>query len=104
MFSKLKKDRRAITGAVMALIVLFVAVGVMIPVGILATAKIENTMEAMYNDMGEEGNATAIALFSNIYSAYSLTSIVPIVAGAGLIIGIIIVSLTIYGRKKGGGY
>jgi hypothetical protein len=45
-------------------------------------------------------NTTAYSVYNNVYSAFSLSAIVPIVAAAGVIISIIV---GVFAFKRGGG-
>ena len=95
---KLRKERRAMIGLVLGLVVTLVALGVVLGVGLMINYNIQNTVESL--DLGVAGNATRTTLYANINQAFSLSAIVPIVAGASLVIGAIIAGFTIWGRTK----
>ena len=70
-----------------ALVVLLITVSILIPLGILITTKIK---DAIPNITDTEANQSAEDVFSNTWTAFSLSALVPIVAAAGLIISIIV--------------
>jgi Flp pilus assembly pilin Flp len=88
MFKRLKRDKRGITALVIALVVSLVALGILIPVGLLVTSNIKTTVDSM--DLGSQGNLTRTTLFTNIFQGYNLAAIIPIIAAAGIIISVII--------------
>jgi len=93
-----RDNRRGIQAIVLALVVTLVSLAVILPVGLLATSYIRSTIDAM--DLGTSGNATRTTLFTNIYVAFDLSAIVPIIAGAALVIGVIIAGFT-FSRRGG---
>lgn len=97
IFKKLRKDKRGVTAIVIGLVVMLIAVAIILPVGMLVTANIQTIVNAMV--LGTSGNATRTALFNNVWSAFNLSSIVPIVAAAALIIGVIITAFAVRGRR-----
>ena len=54
-----------------------------------------STAEAM--NLGTSGNATRTTLFTNTYAGFNLAVIIPIVAAAGAILGVVFAYL---GRAK----
>jgi uncharacterized membrane protein YjgN (DUF898 family) len=84
----LRRDRRAITGMILALIITLVSLAILLPVGLLLTAQIATTVNT-YN-LGTSGNATRLAVLNNIWAAFNLSAIIPIVAAAGIIIAVIV--------------
>ena len=85
-------------GLVLGLVITLVALGVVLGVGLLVNYNIQRSVEAM--DLGTQGNATRTALYDNINQAFSLSAIVPIVAGAALVIGAIVAGFAIKGRMS----
>lgn len=81
---------------VLGLVITLVALGVVLGVGLLVNYNIQSTVEAL--DLGEVGNATRTSLYTNINQAFSLSAIVPIVAGAALVIGAIVAGFAIKSR------
>lgn len=87
----LLKDRRAsmaVIGLIIGSVVAFLAIAIILPVGLLANDKIHDVM-------GDQGlsttaNATAEALDKNINAGFSLFTVSPIVLAAVGIISIII--------------
>ena len=84
---KILTDKRGLTGPVMALVIGLVVIGILLPVGLLIVGNLSSTVTAM--DLGTSGNATRTTLFSNIYAAFNLAVIVPIIAAAGIIIAVV---------------
>jgi len=85
---KLLKNKKAVTGMVIALVVALVTIAVLIPIGLLVTANIETSLPALTAN-SSAANASS-AVFTNVYTAFSLSALVPIVAVAGLLIALII--------------
>jgi len=85
------KDHRGDAGA-LALVITLIMLAVVLVVGIMVVGKLDTVTAAM--DLGATGNTTRDTLFSNIYTALDLSVIVPIVAGAGLIIGVVVAYLS----------
>jgi len=88
----LERFRRQKRGSVLALVVTLISLAVILIVAIMVIFNLQQSTSAM--DLGTEGNATRDALFVNINTALSLTSIVPIIAVAGLIIGTVVAYLS----------
>lgn len=91
---KWKRNRKAVTGLVLGLVIGLVTIGIVITLGLYLNVQIYNSMPAM------EGvaNTTATSLFNNIMAAYSLSTIIPIVAAAGAILAVIVGFLVV--RQK----
>jgi len=87
LLKKLKRDERAVTGIVVVLVVGLITIGIILPVGLMVTGSLYTTISDL--NLGTSGNATRTTLFNNIYAAYNLSVIVPIISAAGLIIGVI---------------
>jgi hypothetical protein len=87
-FSKLRHERHGIAAGVIALVVGFVVIGVGLSVGLMIIGKLDTTTDAM--NLGTTGNSTRDTLFSNIYTGFDLTVILPIVAAATLIIAAVL--------------
>jgi hypothetical protein len=94
-FHRLIHDRRAMTGMVIGLIVTLTACAILVPIGVYLNAKIYSSLPALTG----VANTTATQVRDNIYAAYSLSAIIPIIAAASAIIGIIIVAFA-YGRAR----
>jgi hypothetical protein len=94
--NKLRSNRKGITGLVIGMVVVLVACAVLIPIGLLVTANLQSSMPALTGS----ANTTAYSVYNNVYSAFSLSAIVPIVAAAGVIISIIV---GVFAFKRGGG-
>lgn len=68
-----------------ALVTLLITIVIVLIVGLLVVGQLKTTADNM--DFGTTGNTTRDTLFANTYSAFNLAVIIPIVAGAGAIIG-----------------
>ena len=92
MFKKLLRDRRGIAALVIGLVVTLVATAVILAIGLMIQSNLATSMEVVTAKTNVTTKAQNITfdVFSNVYSAYSLSSVVPLVAGAALVIGIII--------------
>jgi len=75
-----------------AVIATLVTLAIILPIGLMVVGNL-NTIIGSY-DLGSQGNQTRTSLFNNIYSAFNLAAIIPIVAAAGAIIGIVIYYLS----------
>jgi len=75
-----------------AVIATLVTLAIILPIGLMVVGNL-NTIIGSY-DLGSQGNQTRTSLFNNIYSAFNLAVIIPIVAAAGAIIGIVIYYLS----------
>lgn len=94
--AQFRRERRGMFALVLGLVITLVALGVVLGVGLMVNYNIQTTVEAM--DLGTAGNATRTQLYTNINQAFSLSAIVPIVAGAALVIGAIIAGFAIKSR------
>ena len=68
----------------MALIIGLVMIAVALPIGLMIIGNIYNIVSNY--DLGAQGNQTRTSLFNNIYSAYNLSVILPIVLVAGILL------------------
>jgi Flp pilus assembly pilin Flp len=94
---KLQNDRKGLAMVAVALIVGLVALGIVIPIGMWISSITFGIIDNV--DLGESGNATRVQLENNIWAAYNLSTILPIIAVAGIII-MAVLGLVVY--KKGG--
>ena len=93
-----KRDHKAMFGLVLGLVITLVALGVVLGVGLMINYNIQTTVQSL--DLGAAGNATRTNLYNNINQAFSLSAIVPIVAGAALVIGAIVAGFAIKGKTS----
>jgi hypothetical protein len=84
---KLFKNRKGNIGLAIALIVSLVALGIVIPIGMWTSSLIFTVIDGL--NLGVSGNATRTTLETNIWNAYNLSTILPIIAVAGVIIAAI---------------
>jgi len=85
---KLLRDKRGVTGMVLALVVALVTIAVLIPIGLLVVTNIESSLPALTANSAAANASSDV--FSNVYTAFGLSALVPIVAVAGLLIAIIV--------------
>jgi Flp pilus assembly pilin Flp len=95
--SKFKRDKRGVSMLAIALVIGMVTLGIIIPIGMWTSSLIFNVIDTI--DLGASGNITRTTLETNIWNAYNLSTILPIVAVAGVIIAAI---LGFMAWKKGG--
>lgn len=104
-FKRFRNDKRGITGMVIGLIVLLIACAVLIPIGIVITSSLHAALPNMwYNTTSGTGvwkqaNLTTATVFANVYNAFSIAAIVPFVAAAALIIGIIVTAFAVRSKQ-----
>lgn len=81
---KLFKDKK---GSALALVVMMITLVIIIIVGLLVVGQLSTTADTM--NLGTSGNATRTTLFTNTYAGFNLAVIIPIIAAAGAILGIV---------------
>ena len=91
----MRKFLRDHKGAALSLVILLITVVIVLIVGLVVTGQLSTTANTC--NLGSSGNATRTSLFNNVYSAYNLSVLIPIVAAAGALIAIIFAYL---GRAK----
>jgi len=98
---KLLKNKKAVSGLVLTLVVALVTIAIIIPIGLIITVNIGDAMNIVSakNDTTTAENVT-YDVFNNIYTSFSLSALVPIVAVAGLLITIIVGAFT-FRRMRG---
>jgi hypothetical protein len=84
---KFLKSKKGNIGLAIALIVSLVALGIVIPIGMWTSSLIFTVIDGL--NLGTSGNATRATLETNIWNAYNLSTILPIIAVAGVIIAAI---------------
>jgi len=75
---------------VIALVVSLVAIAIIIPIGLMITVNIQSAVTESIGDNTSAAYNVSADVFSNIWTAFSLSALVPIIAVAGLLIAIII--------------
>lgn len=85
-------------GLAMGLVITLVALCVLIPIGVLITNNLYNTLITGMQQNSAAYNATK-DLYNNIWSAYNLSSVIPLIAAAAAIIGIVVTAF--YFRSGG---
>ncbi len=86
---------------VIALVVCLVALGVIIPIGLLITTNLHTSLEVVETKGATTTKAQNVTydVFANIWTAFSLSALVPIIAVAGLLIAIIVGAFAL--RRRG---
>ena len=95
------KDRKGVTGLVLSLVVALVTISILIPIGLLVTTNIGDSMEivAAKTNVTTTAQNVSYDVFQNVYTAFSLSALVPIIAVAGLLIAIIIGAFAMRARR-----
>jgi Flp pilus assembly pilin Flp len=89
-FKRLLRSNRGQTGIAIALIITLVTISIIIPVGLWLSSTLLTLMTPTNASMFTTTyNATYSNLSANIFAAYSLSTILPIIAVAGVIIAAI---------------
>lgn len=94
---QLQRDRKGMAAVAVALVVGLVALGIIIPIGMWINSITFGVIDEL--DLGTAGNATRTTLEGNIWSAYNLSTILPIIAVAAVII-MAVLGIVVY--KRGG--
>jgi len=71
----------------LGLVTMLIALCVVVIVGLVVTGNLYTVANNM--DLGSSGNNTRTSLFNNIYSSFDLVVIIPIIAAAAAIIGVV---------------
>ena len=71
----------------LGIVTMLIALCVITIVGLVVVGNLNTVANNL--DLGSQGNATRTSLFNNIYSAFDLIVIIPIVAAAAAIIGVV---------------
>lgn len=102
ILNKLKLNRRGIAAMVIGLVVALVACSVVLAIGLLIHANLGTALGVVSAKSASTTQAENITfdVFTNVYSAYNLSSVVPLVAGAALIIAIIVGAFALRGRTR----
>lgn len=95
-------DRRGITGLVLSLVVALVTIAILIPIGLLVVVEIGNSMSLVSSKTENTTVAENVTydVFANVYTSFSLSALVPIIAVAGLLIAIIIGAFAFRGMRR----
>jgi len=102
MLRKLLRNRKGITGLVVMLVVSLVALALIIPIGILITVNLSDALDVVAAKSGSTTQAQNITydVFDSIWTSWSLSSLVPIIAVAAALIAII-VGAFVFQRSRG---
>jgi len=87
IFNKLHRNQKAITAMIIALVVALVALAIILPIGLMVHSSLTGLTKI--SGMSATANTTVDNVNNNIYSAFNLTAIVPIIAAAAVIISVI---------------
>ncbi len=91
------KHKKGVAGLVIGLVIGLVTIGIVITMGLYLNVQLYNAMP----EMTGVANETAQTLFNNIMSAYSLSTMIPIVAAAGAILAVVVGFLVVRHNKGG---
>lgn len=92
MLKKFRKDKRGVTGMTIALVVGLVALAVIIPIGVLVASNLSTALNVVSAKSATTTQAENVTydVFANVWTAFSLSALIPIIAVAGVLIAIII--------------
>ena len=99
---KLLKNRKGVTALVVTLTVSLVALALIIPIGILVTTNLSDALGVV----SAKSNVTTTAenitydVFDSLWTSWSLSSLIPIIAVAAVLIAII-VGAFVFKRTRG---
>jgi len=99
---KLLKSRKGVTALVVTLCVSLVALALIIPIGILVTTNLSDALDVV----AAKSNTTTVAqnitydVFDSLWTSWSLSSLIPIIAVAAVLIAII-VGAFVFKRTRG---
>jgi len=88
----LRKNRKGVTALVVTLCVSLVALALIIPIGILVTTNLADALDVVAAKSGTTTQAQNITydVFDSIWTSWSLSSLIPIIAVAAVLIAIIV--------------
>ena len=84
LFKRFRRDRKA---NALGLVVLLITVVIVLLIGLVVVGQLSTVADTF--NLGGSGNSTRTSLFNNIYSAFNLSVLIPIVAAAGALMAII---------------
>jgi Flp pilus assembly pilin Flp len=86
------RDCRGVTGLVLSMVVALVTIAILIPIGLLVTTNIGDSLSLVSSKTANTTVAQNVTydVFQNVYQAFSLSALTPIIAVAGLLIAIIV--------------
>jgi len=93
MFKQLRRNKRAVSGIILGLVVVLVMLAVILPISLYTVVQIKASMPTFTTNSAEY-NASK-ALYDNIYSAYNIASITPLIAVASVIVAMVVVGFAI---------
>jgi len=99
---KLLKNRSGVTALVVTLTVSLVALALIIPIGVLITSNLSDALEVV----SAKSNVTSTAenvtydVFDSLWTSWSLSTLIPIIAVAAVLIAIIIGAF-VFKRSRG---
>jgi hypothetical protein len=96
--AKIARNERGMASGIIVLVISLLTLVVALIVGLIVTGSLA-VISASTNYGSATANATAAQLFTNVYAAFNLATITPIIAAAGIIIAIIGVYFS-FGRTR----
>jgi hypothetical protein len=102
MFRKLLRNRKGVTAMVLLLVVTLVSIALIIPIGLMVTTELGDAIgliEAKGSGTTKAENIT-YDVFDSLWTSWSLSSLIPIIAVAAALIAIIVGAFT-FQRARG---
>ena len=98
----LRKNRKGVTALVVTLCVSLVALALIIPIGILVTSNLSDALDVVAAKASGTTQAENITydVFDALWTSWSLSSLIPIIAVAAVLIAII-VGAFVFRRARG---
>lgn len=93
IFEKLRRNKKGVSGIILGLVVVLVMLAVILPISLYTVVQIKASMPA-FTANSAEYNASK-SLYDNIFSAYNIASITPLIAVASVIVAMVVVGFAL---------
>jgi hypothetical protein len=102
MFRKLLRNRKGVTAMVILLVTTLVSIALIIPIGLMVTTELGEAVGLVSAKSGTTTHAENVTydVFDSLWTAWSLSSLIPIIAVAAVLIAII-VGAFVFQRARG---
>lgn len=90
MFSKLKKNKRGMTGMAIMTVILVIILTAAVPIGVYITYTLQAVITGLGMTPYSAADNASDAVFATAWSAYNLMSVLTIIAAAAAIISILV--------------
>lgn len=90
MFSKLRKNKRGMTGMALATVILVIILTAAVPIGVYITYTLQSVITGLGMTAYSAADNASDQVFTTAWSAYNLMSVLTIIAAAAAIISILI--------------